>query len=342
MQGRPADDHTLRPIGHIRSMLRAPDEAPRQGSEGAPDAWLELIPIFVRGLSGIAARDEVIVLTWLHRAERDVLDVHPRGDPKIPLTGVFATRSPRRPNPIGLHRVTVREISGTRLRIGPIEAIEGTPVIDIKPVLAAGADFIAAARPRLLEEQPTMKAVSRYHPLLVTLHWLLAVLIVAALAVGFFGLAAMSNADPRKIAVLRLHMAGGMLILALMVVRLVVRLRTPRPAPATTGHAMLDRLAPMTHWGFYLVVLAMVGTGYATGILAGLPAIVFAGSGDPLPLSFAIYPTFVAHGYLAALLAGLIALHLLAALYHHFVRKDGLLRRMSFARRVTIPRTAAE
>jgi len=187
-----------------------------------------------------------------------------------------------------------------------------------------------------------MKPVSRYHPLLVTLHWLLAVLIVAALAVGFFGLAAMSNADPRKMAVLHLHMAGGMLILALMVVRLVVRLRTSPPARVTTGHAMLDRLAPVTHWGFYLVILAMVGTGYATGILAGHPAIVFAGSGDPLPPSFALYPTWVAHGYLAALLAGLIALHLLAALYHHFVRKDRLFRRMSFARRAADSSVAAE
>jgi tRNA-Thr(GGU) m(6)t(6)A37 methyltransferase TsaA len=116
------------------------DEAPRQGSEGAPDAWLELNPIVARGLLGIAAGDEIIVITWLHRADRDVLEVHPRGDPYVPLAGVFITRSPHRPNPLGLHRVTVREISGTRLRIGPIEAIDGTPVVDLKPALVERAD----------------------------------------------------------------------------------------------------------------------------------------------------------------------------------------------------------
>ena len=129
------EEYVLHPIGHIRSTLRAVDEAPRQGSEGAPDAWLEVNPTFARGLSRIARGDEVIVVTWLHRADRDVLEVHPRDDPEIPLTGVFATRSPDRPNPLGLHRVTVREISGTRLRIGPIEAIDGTPVVDVKAVL---------------------------------------------------------------------------------------------------------------------------------------------------------------------------------------------------------------
>jgi tRNA-Thr(GGU) m(6)t(6)A37 methyltransferase TsaA len=132
--------YSLRPVGHIRSALRAPGEAPRQGSEGAPDAWLEVDPAFARALSGLAAGDDVIVITWLHRADRDVLAVHPRGDPANPLAGVFATRSPHRPNPLGLHRVTVREISGTRLRIGPIEAIDGTPVVDLKPVLADSAD----------------------------------------------------------------------------------------------------------------------------------------------------------------------------------------------------------
>ena len=176
-------------------------------------------------------------------------------------------------------------------------------------------------------------SVSRYHPLLVTLHWLLAALILAALAVGFLGLAATPNTDPGKIGILRLHMAGGMLILALMLVRLVVRLLTRRPPVATTGHRGLDRLAPIAHHGFYVLVLLMVGTGFATGLLAGLPEIVFAGSGAPLPPSFAAYPTWTAHGYLAALLAGLIALHVLAALYHQFVRRDGLFRRMSFGRR---------
>jgi tRNA-Thr(GGU) m(6)t(6)A37 methyltransferase TsaA len=134
------EEYSLHPIGQIRSALRALDEAPRQGSEGAPDAWLEVYPTFARGLFGIAVGDEVIVVAWLHRADRDVLEVHPCGDPEIPLAGVFATRSPHRPNPLGLHRVTVREISGPWLRIGPIEAIDGTPVVDVKPVLADGAD----------------------------------------------------------------------------------------------------------------------------------------------------------------------------------------------------------
>jgi len=129
------DTIILRPIGHIRSPLRARGDAPRQGSEGAPDAWLELDPAFAPALHGIAPGDELIVVTWLHRADRDVLEVHPRNERTTPLAGVFATRSPDRPNPLGLHRVGVREISDTRLRIGPIEAIDGTPVVDVKAVL---------------------------------------------------------------------------------------------------------------------------------------------------------------------------------------------------------------
>ena len=133
-------EYSLHPIGYIRSTLRALDEAPRQGAEGAPFAWLEVNEAFARGLFRIVKGDELIVVTWLHRADRGVLEVHPRGDPGIPLTGVFATRSPDRPNPLGLHRVTVREISGTRLQIGPLEAIDGTPVVDIKAVLVESGD----------------------------------------------------------------------------------------------------------------------------------------------------------------------------------------------------------
>jgi tRNA-Thr(GGU) m(6)t(6)A37 methyltransferase TsaA len=127
----------LRPIGVIRSVLKARRHAPKQGSEGAPDAWLEVSPFATEGLAGLVAGDEVIVVTWLHRARRDVLKVYPRSDRRRPLTGVFATRSPDRPNPLGLHRVTVRRIAGSRLRIGPIEALDRTPVVDIKPVLSA-------------------------------------------------------------------------------------------------------------------------------------------------------------------------------------------------------------
>ena len=131
----------LRPIGVIRSILKSRKAAPMQGSEGAPDAWLEVHPFATRALDGVAVDDEIIVLTWLHRAKRNVMKVHPRSDPRRRLTGVFAARSPDRPNPIGLHRVAIREVDGSRLRIGPIEAIDRTPVVDIKPVLPSVRDF---------------------------------------------------------------------------------------------------------------------------------------------------------------------------------------------------------
>ena len=121
----------------MRSSLHSRDEAPRQGREGAPDAWLELDLDVGPGLDGIAVGDEVIVLTWFHQARRDVLKLHPRDDPSLPIAGVFATRSPDRPNPIGLHRVRVAEVTGNRMKVGPLEAIDGTPIVDIKPVLEA-------------------------------------------------------------------------------------------------------------------------------------------------------------------------------------------------------------
>ena len=125
----------LRVVGFIRSVLRSTSDAPRQGSEGAPDAWLEVKPAFQRALHRVSEGDELWMITWLHEADRDVLEVHPRDDPNAPLTGVFATRSQHRPNPLGLHRVTVRAVDGTRVRVGPIEAVDGTPVIDVKVVL---------------------------------------------------------------------------------------------------------------------------------------------------------------------------------------------------------------
>jgi len=131
----------VRPIGVIRSTLKTRGDAPKLGSEGAPDAWLEVSPFAAEGLDGIVAGNDIIVVTWLHRARRDVVKVYPRADRRRPFTGVFATRSPDRPNPLGLHRVTVRRVAKNRLRIGPIEAIDGTPVIDIKPVLAGPQDF---------------------------------------------------------------------------------------------------------------------------------------------------------------------------------------------------------
>jgi len=132
-------NYTIEPIGVVRSELTRLEEAPMQGDEGAPEAWLELTPSAARGLIGIKAGDKLILLTWLHLAQRDVLQVHPRGDINRPLTGVFATRSPDRPNPIGLHRVSVLEVMDQKLRVSPLEAINGTPIVDIKPVLT-GSD----------------------------------------------------------------------------------------------------------------------------------------------------------------------------------------------------------
>jgi len=125
----------IRPIGVVRSTIKRRGDGPKQGREGAPDAWLEIEADVADGIEGISPGDSVIVITWLHLARRDELKVHPRGDTAKPLTGVFDTRSPDRPNPIGLHRVVVREIAGRRLRVGPLEAIDGTPIVDLKPAL---------------------------------------------------------------------------------------------------------------------------------------------------------------------------------------------------------------
>ena len=129
----------LQQIGTVRSALRERAGAPRQGNEGAPDAWLEIEPGLADCLDGLGAGDEVIVITWLHLGDRTRLKVFPRGD-RTRLAGVFATRSPDRPNPLGLHRVTVRAIDGTRLQVGPLEAIDGTPIVDIKIVLTGVDD----------------------------------------------------------------------------------------------------------------------------------------------------------------------------------------------------------
>jgi tRNA-Thr(GGU) m(6)t(6)A37 methyltransferase TsaA len=129
-------DFAVRPIGIVRSPLTKREDAPRQGHEGAPAAWIEIVPEFADALDGLRKRDEVIILTWFHNARRDPLRVHPRGDRSAAETGVFATRSPDRPNPIGLHPVTILEIDPSRgIKVAPIEAIDGTPVVDIKPVI---------------------------------------------------------------------------------------------------------------------------------------------------------------------------------------------------------------
>jgi tRNA-Thr(GGU) m(6)t(6)A37 methyltransferase TsaA len=115
------------------------DSAPKQGDEGAPDAWISFEPDVLDALRSIQAGDELLILTWLDRADRNVLVVHPRGDSSRPPEGVFTTRSPHRPNPIGLHRVEVAEVEGRRIKVRNLEAVDGTPVVDVKPVLSADA-----------------------------------------------------------------------------------------------------------------------------------------------------------------------------------------------------------
>jgi tRNA-Thr(GGU) m(6)t(6)A37 methyltransferase TsaA len=144
LQRVPADSephYLLRPIGFVESDLKSKDDCPKQGFEGAPEAWLAIDPIFADALDGLAAGDEILVLTWLHQGRRDALKVRPRGEAGVPLRGVFSTRSPDRPNPIGLHRVVIQEIqTGGRLRVYPLEALDGTPILDIKPVLSHQAE----------------------------------------------------------------------------------------------------------------------------------------------------------------------------------------------------------
>jgi tRNA-Thr(GGU) m(6)t(6)A37 methyltransferase TsaA len=129
------DGYVLRPIGWVRSPLVSLATAPKQGDEGAPDAWIELDPSVREAVRDLRAGIDVIVLTWLDRARRDVLVTRPRDDPSRPEVGVFSTRSPDRPNPIGLHRVTIVAVDGDRIQVRNLEALDGTPVVDVKPVL---------------------------------------------------------------------------------------------------------------------------------------------------------------------------------------------------------------
>jgi len=134
------DAYELHPIGRVESVLVDRESAPRQGDEGAPDAWLVFDAAFAPGLQDLAVGDEVILLTWLDRARRDELRTHPRGDIRRPPLGVFSTRSPDRPNPIGLHDVEIVEVDGPRMRVRNLEALDGTPILDIKPILEPAAD----------------------------------------------------------------------------------------------------------------------------------------------------------------------------------------------------------
>ncbi len=128
--------YTLKPIGYVRSSLVDREHAPKQGSEGAPNAWLLFDPEVAAGLRDLRVGEEILVLTWLDRSDREVLSVHPRDDPRVPLRGVFSSRSQDRPNPIGLHRVRIVEIdSPTRIKVSDMEAFDATPILDVKPIL---------------------------------------------------------------------------------------------------------------------------------------------------------------------------------------------------------------
>jgi len=178
-----------------------------------------------------------------------------------------------------------------------------------------------------------MKLVVRYHWLIVLLHWLLAFYIIATLVGGFLIIAPMANTDPEKKRVLLFHMSFGIGIAGVMLLRLVIRLLTAKPAEATTGHAALDRLVPYAHYVFYLLVVLQAATGLATALLAGLNRSVFQGTSEPLPADFSAYPSFTAHATIALLLSALIVVHVAAVLYHQLLRRDRLLRRMWFGRR---------
>ena len=174
--------------------------------------------------------------------------------------------------------------------------------------------------------------VHRYHTALVTLHWLLAAGLIFALGVGTFALDPLPNSSPDKVGALKGHMIVGISIGVLMLIRLVVRLKTTHPAPAPTGNALLDKLAPLAHWALYLLVFAMVASGMGTALLAGLPDIVFGGVGS-LPADFKGLVPRAVHGIVAKLLMLTIALHIVAALYHQFVRRDRLLARVGYGPR---------
>jgi cytochrome b561 len=181
--------------------------------------------------------------------------------------------------------------------------------------------------------QISNQQVSRYHPLLVALHWVLAILITAALGLGALVMVHIPNTDPMKLEALRSHMAGGAVILLLMLVRFFVRARTAHPATASTGNPALDRLAWASHRMFYGAVLVMAGSGIVMALQTGLPAVLLAGDGT-LPADFWVYPVRTVHYVASRVLMGLIALHVAGALYHTLILRDGLLRRMFFGRRV--------
>jgi cytochrome b561 len=176
-----------------------------------------------------------------------------------------------------------------------------------------------------------MEKPKRYHPLLIALHWLLALLIIFMLLVGLFSLKWMPN-NPAKLLPLGFHMATGILILVLMLVRIVVRVTTKKPEAATAGNRFLDFIGKLTHYALYLFAILMAVSGIGISVQAGLGPIVFGGSGAPLPVDFFVYPVRYGHGYIAIILIALILLHFAAAMYHQFFRKDRLLSRMGIGK----------
>ncbi len=175
--------------------------------------------------------------------------------------------------------------------------------------------------------------MKRYHPALVILHWLLALMIIMGLIMGSNVLSATPNDAPEKIFYLKIHMSMGIIILLLMLVRFVIRISTLKPPAADIGNSLLNKLGLLTHYLFYLVVIMMAASGMATANMAGLPEIVIGGSGEPLPATFDEFPPRIAHGILGFVLLLLLIGHVSAFLYHQFVRKDGLFSRMWFGRR---------
>jgi len=166
----------------------------------------------------------------------------------------------------------------------------------------------------------------------VVLHWLLAVLIIAMLTLGFVWLAQLPGNDPQVALILRWHVIGGILILVLMIARVIVRLREPKPEKATTGARWLDWLIPVSHYGFYVLIFLTIAAGAITAVIANLVPVLFLNSGGQLPPDFMVYPSFQIHGLLATILANVVILHILGACYHQFFRKDRLLARMSLNR----------
>ena len=175
--------------------------------------------------------------------------------------------------------------------------------------------------------------MKRYHPLLVSLHWLLAVLILFSLFAGSIILADMPNDNPDKIAILKVHIISGLVILVLMLLRLFVRIKTGKPEVIDTGDVFINKTGKYSHILIYVLVFLIVGSGLGTAILAGLSDIVFFGSGEALPETFDDLLPRIAHGVLTKILIVTIALHFMATMWHQFIRKENVFSRMWFGRR---------